>query len=115
MLAQACAPGTAIVVAKEYGAIVGTISFYLDSAMGVAMDNVHGEEVNEMRGRFARVAEVGGLAVLEDRRGVGSTMMVDQVSFRWAVATNDQCIVAVSIFVAPGLQRAAALRDARRM
>lgn len=94
VLPQACAPGSAIFVAKEYGALVGTISFYMDSALGLPMDDVHGEEVDEMRGRFARVAEVGGLAVLEDRRGVGITMMLYLATYRWALATDTQCIVA---------------------
>lgn len=94
VLPQACAQGSAIFVAKEYGSIVGTISFYLDSVIGLPMDEVHGEEVDEMRGRFARVAEVGGLAVLEDRRGVGITMMLYLATFRWALATGAQCIVA---------------------
>jgi len=94
VLPQACAPGSAIFVAKEYGTIVGTISFYLDSAIGLPMDEVHGEEVDEMRGRFASVAEVGGLAVLEDRRGVGITMMLYLATFRWALATDAKCIVA---------------------
>jgi GNAT superfamily N-acetyltransferase len=94
MLPQACAPGSAIFVAKEDDAIVGTITFYMDSAIGLPMDDVHGEEVDEMRGRFARVAEVGGLAVLEDRRGLGITMMLYQATLRWAVTTNSQCIVA---------------------
>jgi GNAT superfamily N-acetyltransferase len=91
---QACTPGSAIFVAKEYGELVGTISFYMDSVIGLPMDEVHGEEVGQMRGRYARVAEVGGLAVLEDRRGVGITMMLYLASFRWALATDAQCIVA---------------------
>lgn len=94
VLPQACAPGSAIFVAKDQDAIVGTITFYIDSAIGLPMDDVHGEEVDEMRARFARVAEVGGLAVQEDRRGVGITMMLYQATFRWALATNAQCIVA---------------------
>ena len=94
VLPQACAPGSAIFVAKEYGSIVGTISFYLDSAIGLPMDEVHGDEVDQMRSRFVRVAEVGGLAVLEDRRGVGITMMLYLATFRWALATDTKAIVA---------------------
>ena len=69
-----------------------------------------------LRSRFTRVAEVGGLAVLEDRRGVGITMMLYLATFRWALATDTQwhrCLR--QSFVAPGVQQAAALRDARRM
>lgn len=94
VLPQACAPGSATFVAKENGAIVGTISFYMDSVIGLPMDDVHGEEVDRMRSRFARVAEVGGLAVLEDRWGLGITMMLYLATFRWAIATSAQCIVA---------------------
>jgi hypothetical protein len=94
VLPQACVPGSAIFVAKEYGTIVGTITFYMDSAIGLPMDDVHGEEVDEMRRSFVRVAEVGGLAVLEDRRGVGITMMLYLATFRWALATDTKCIVA---------------------
>lgn len=94
VLPQACVPGSAIFVAREGGEVVGTISFYMDSVLGLPMDDVHGEEVDAMRGRFARVAEVGGLAVLEDRRGVGITMMLYLAAFRWALATGARCIVA---------------------
>jgi GNAT superfamily N-acetyltransferase len=94
VLPQACAPGSAMFVAKDGGLIVGTITFYLDSTIGLPMDAVHGEEVDDMRSRFARVAEVGGLAVLEDRRCLGITMMLYQAALRWAVVTNAQCIVA---------------------
>lgn len=94
VLPQACAPGSAIFVAKEDDEIVGTITFYMDSAIGLPMDDVHRDEVDRMRGRFARVAEVGGLAVLEGRRGFGITMLLYQATFRWALSTNAQCIVA---------------------
>ena len=94
VLPQACAPGSATFVAKEYGEIVGTISFYMDSVIGLPMDDVHGEEVDKVRSRFARLAEVGGLAVLEDRWGMGITMMLYLATFRWAIATNAEYIVA---------------------
>ncbi len=94
VLPQAWAAGSAIFVVEEHRAIVGTVTFYMDSEMGLPMDAVHEEEVNQMRGRFARVAEVGGLAVLKDRRGVGITMMLCQAMFRWAVARSAECLVA---------------------
>ena len=59
----------------------------MDSAIGLPMDDVHGDEVDGIRARFARVAEIGGLAVLEDRRGTGITMMLYQAAFRWARGT----------------------------
>lgn len=94
VLPQACAPGSAIFVAKEHDTIVGTITFYMDSPIGLPMDDIHGAEVDRMRGNFARVAEVGGLAVLEDRRSVGITTMLYQATLGWAMAINAQCIVA---------------------
>lgn len=103
VLPQICAPGSAIFVAKEYGEIVGTISFYMDSVLGLPMDDVHFEEVDEIRGRFERVAEVGGLAVLEDRRGVGISMMLYLAAYRWAMAIDAQYVVAC---VNPSTRRA---------
>jgi GNAT superfamily N-acetyltransferase len=94
VLPQACAPGSAIFVAKVHGAVVGTITFYMDSAIGLPMDDVHGKEVDRMRSRFARVGEVGGLAILERRRGVGITTMLYLATLRWAIAANAQCLVA---------------------
>jgi GNAT superfamily N-acetyltransferase len=91
---QTCVAGSAIFVAREQEAIVGTISFYMDSAMGLPMDDVHGDEVNRMRRRFTRVAEVGGLAVMEDRRGRGITAMLYQATLRWALSTGTECILA---------------------
>jgi hypothetical protein len=94
VLPQACAPGSAIFVAKAHDVVVGTISLYMDSVIGLPMDDVHGKEVDAMRGRFSRVVEVGGLAVLEGRRGVGIVTMLYQATFRWALATSAGCIVA---------------------
>lgn len=94
VLPHAFAPGSAMFVAKKDDAVVGTITFYLDSAIGLPMDEVHREEVDAMRGRFARVAEVGGLAVLEEWRCAGVAMMLYEATFRWAVAAKAECIVA---------------------
>jgi GNAT superfamily N-acetyltransferase len=91
---QACAPGSAIFVATEHDAIVGTITFYMDSVIGLPIDEVHREEVDAMRRRCGRVAEVGGLAVREDRRGAGITMLLYQATFRWALATHAHGLVA---------------------
>lgn len=101
--AQSCVPGSAIFVAKQDKAIVGTISFYMDSAMGLPMDEVYGEEVDSMRERYARIAEVGSLAVLEGHRDLGVIILLYQAAFRWAVATGTQCVVAC---VRPSTRRA---------
>jgi len=91
---QSCVPGSAIFVAKQDGAIVGTISVYMDSVMGLPMGEVYAEEVDTMRERYARIAEVGSLAVLESRRDLGVIIMLYQAAFRWAVATSTECVVA---------------------
>jgi hypothetical protein len=101
--AQSCVPGSAIFVAKQQEAVVGTISFYMDSVMGLPMDEVYGKEVDTMRERYARIAEVGSLAVLESRRDLGVITMLYQAAFRWAVATKTQCVVAC---VRPSTRRA---------
>jgi hypothetical protein len=38
---QACAPGSAIFVATEHDAIVGTITFYMDSVIDLPIDEVY--------------------------------------------------------------------------
>jgi hypothetical protein len=91
---QACAPGSAIFVAKDYNAVVGTISYYMDSPLGLPMDDLYAEEVDEMRRRFGRAGEIGGLAVVEGRRDLQVTLMLYQAAFRWAVAAGAGCIVA---------------------
>jgi hypothetical protein len=91
---QSCVPGSAIFVAKQEAVVMGTISFYMDSVMGLPMDEVYGKEVDTMRERYARIAEVGSLAVLETRRDLGVITMLYQAAFRWAVTTNTQCVVA---------------------
>ncbi len=94
VLPQAFAPGSAMFVAREGDLIVGTIAFYMDSPMGLPMDAVHREEVAAARATYARVAEVGGLAVREDRRGLGVTMLLYEATVRWALATHAQYLVA---------------------
>jgi GNAT superfamily N-acetyltransferase len=91
---QARAPGSAVIVAREADVVVGTISFYRDTAAGLPMDDVHGDEVGRMRARFAAIAEVGSLAVDESRRGLGVTMMLFLAAFRWARLSDVQALVA---------------------
>jgi GNAT superfamily N-acetyltransferase len=94
MLPQARAPGSAIIVAKEAGVVVGTISFTRDTVAGLPMDEIHADEVDAMRARFARIAEVGSLAVDEERRGLGLTMMLFLAAFRWARLSEVPALVA---------------------
>jgi hypothetical protein len=91
---QSCVAGSAMFVAKQQEAVVGTVSFYMDSVMGLPMDDIYRREVDTMRARFARIAEVGSLAVLESWRDLGVITMLYQAAFRWAVATKTQCVVA---------------------
>lgn len=93
-LTHGAVPGTVVFVAKEHETSVGTITVFSDSAIGLPIDDVHQDEVDAMRRRFARVAEVGRLAVVENRRGCGITMMLYEATFRWALGTGAQCLVA---------------------
>lgn len=87
-------PGSAIIVARENDAVVGTISVYRDSVAGLPMDEMHGDEVTRMRARFARIAEVGSLAVDESRRGLDVTMLLFLAAFRWARLGDVEALVA---------------------
>ena len=91
---QACAPGSAIFVARENDEIVGTITVYRDSAIGLPIDCVHRADIDKVRERFAAIAEVGSLATRGGRRGRGITAMLFLAAFRWAAVTQIRCIVA---------------------
>jgi hypothetical protein len=94
VLPQACSPGSVIFVAKDHDEIVGTITFYMDSAIGLPIDGVHRAEIDQVRERFGRIAEVGSLAVRENRRYRGIVTMLFLMAFRCAVVKKIECIVA---------------------
>src|SRR5262249_21784760 len=94
VLPQLFLPGSALIVATQQDAVIGTISVYEDSELGLPMEEVHPEELKSMRKRGPRISEVGALAVAETSRGRGVTLMLYYAMYRWAVAQRLDGIVA---------------------
>lgn len=90
----ALSPGSAIFLAKRDYLSVGTISFLVDSAVGLPIDAVHAYEVNEIRKRQATIAEISSLAVAEESRGGCVTLLLFREIFRWAMAAGIRYLVA---------------------
>ncbi len=80
---QAFLPASALLVARREDTVIGTLSVYADSEIGLPIDKVHPVEVDRMRSRVSRVAEVGGLAVAEEDRSFGVTLMLYYAMFKW--------------------------------
>jgi N-acyl amino acid synthase FeeM len=68
-------PSTRVFVAKDGDRVVGTIALFLDSAIGLPMDQVYREELNARRARGRRLGEAGTLAVHRDYRALGAAIL----------------------------------------
>lgn len=80
---QAFVPGSAMFVAARNNEIVGTVSLYADSKLGLPMDEVHPSEVQIMRRRTPRLAEIGGLAISEEVRKSRLILLLFYAVFQW--------------------------------
>lgn len=91
---QSFLPRSALLVARRGDTVVGTLSVYADSEMGLPMEEVHAQEVDCMRRQASSLAEVGGLAVAEEERAFGVTLMLYYTMFRWSSANQFSALVA---------------------
>jgi hypothetical protein len=69
-------PSTRVFVAQHGARVVGTASVFQDSALGLPMDEVFGDQLSAMRAAGRRVAEVSALAMDGDRRGYGLPVLL---------------------------------------
>jgi hypothetical protein len=81
---QAFVSGSGLFIASRNGVVEGTVSIYADSDIGLPMDEVHPAEVDRMRQRVSKIAEVGGLAVAEEARNLSVTFMLYYTVFHWS-------------------------------
>jgi len=91
---QSFLPRSALLVARRGETVIGTLSVYADSEMGLPMEEVHPREVERMRLQASSIAEVGGLAVAEEARAFGVTLMLYYAMFRWSIANKFASLVA---------------------
>jgi hypothetical protein len=90
-------PTTLTFVARARGEGVGTVSLFLDSALGLPSDPLAPQELERLRSRRRRVAEAGALAVARGSRGVGLTYLLGKALYRCAreLAGVDDLVIAV--------------------
>ncbi len=78
-------PGTSIFVFKSYLDVVGTMSHIMDSPLfGLPMDAVYKDRIDELRAQGRRVAEVGALATLRERRWSNAMIYLSKALFQFA-------------------------------
>jgi GNAT superfamily N-acetyltransferase len=78
-------PATVTFVARAGDAVVGTVSLFLDSVLGLPAEALLRRELGQLRARRRRVAEAGALAVAPGRRGYGVTYLLLKALYRCAV------------------------------
>jgi GNAT superfamily N-acetyltransferase len=90
-------PTTMTFVARAAGRIVGTLSLFTDSVIGIPADPLAPTELERLRSRRRRVAEAGELAVAPAFRGVGLTYLLGKALYRCALELLrvDDLVVAV--------------------
>ena len=90
-------PTTMTFVARVRGQIVGTLSLFLDSALGLPSDRLAPPELEQFRSRRRRVAEAGALAVAPGHRGLGVTYLLGKALYRAALELHrvDDLVIAV--------------------
>jgi GNAT superfamily N-acetyltransferase len=69
-------PTTKLIVAKAEGRVVGLLTVFEDSRLGLPMDDAFGEELGRLRERGRRLAEVSSLAVDPGHRSSGIAISV---------------------------------------
>lgn len=69
-------PTTKLLVAKADSRVVGTLTVFVDSCLGLPMDEAFGEELGGLRQRGRRLAEASSLAVDQGYRSSGVAILV---------------------------------------
>jgi GNAT superfamily N-acetyltransferase len=90
-------PTTLTFVAWARGQIVGTLSLFVDSAIGLPSEPLLELELERLRSRRRRVAEAGALAVAPGSRGFGVTYLLNKALYRCATELLgvDDLVIAV--------------------
>ncbi|MCS6860018.1 MAG: hypothetical protein NZT92_06840 [Abditibacteriales bacterium] len=87
-------PETATFIAVENGSVIGTMSLIVDSPLGLPMEESYGEELNALRRRGRKIAEVSGLAVAKGSRNLGILVRLCRYTtlFAIGIGVEDLCI-----------------------
>lgn len=94
--AHAVMPTTYTLVAKIGDRVVGAISLVKDGPLGLPLEGVYREEVEQLRAAGARLAEVGSLAIAPEHRNKGLVQLLYRYVFDVAVVRGvDRFVIAV--------------------
>lgn len=75
-------PSTIVFVALKSGQMVGTLSLVVDSSLGLPMEKIYGDEVQAVRSRSRKIAEVGAQCVVKECRGTGVAFLLSKAMFQ---------------------------------
>lgn len=78
-------PGTVRFVALRRGEVIATLSYLLDSELGLPMESIFGDAIAARRAEGRRMAEVSALAIKKEHRAAGLAMLVYKAAIRAAV------------------------------
>lgn len=71
-------PSTIVFVAHQGERMVGTISLVVDSTLGLPLQRIYGQEVDDVRTERRRIAEVGSLCIAKGFRGLGVAYLLNK-------------------------------------
>lgn len=74
-------PGTYTLLARKRGRVVGTVSYIMDSEIGLPMDEAAGGQMNKLRDKGRRICEVSALAVDNDQADAQTLTEMFQYGF----------------------------------
>ena len=94
---QAVLPTTLTFVAKRDDRLVGTLSFVVDSPLGLPMEDTHGPELAALRRLGERMGEVSALAVEPSARHSGVLFLLIRAVLQSALALGiERAVMAVA-------------------
>jgi hypothetical protein len=70
-------PEATVFIAREGKRVIGTLTVILDSAAGLPMESLYGEEVAQLRASGRRVCEICSLAIDPQRENGSSTLVLN--------------------------------------
>ncbi|HKQ29873.1 MAG TPA: GNAT family N-acetyltransferase [Burkholderiales bacterium] len=88
---------TVVFLARARGRVVGTISVIVDGPAGLPLEHDYPSELATLRRHARRLAEIGSLAVVPDRRRSGVNALLTMASL-WAVqhvGAASHCVIGV--------------------
>ncbi len=88
-------PTTSVFVFKSYLDVISTMTLYDDTyPLGLPMDALYKDKVDELRSQGRRVAEIGALATPKRRRSLGIMIYLSKAVFNYLRINhvNDVCI-----------------------